>query len=178
MASGRLARLRDEIRRTPLFDVAVPIEAAVGMPLPRMDAGRVCVALPVHGVAPGPAEAIIFPPLALVTVPWTDPSTGPVPPRIAEYRDLRWSPVVPAGDPDAAIGSHPAGEEDVAAMTECLGLVESMLDGLGAGHDLGPGQVARLQAVFPAAIPPALVPHYRALAPRFTDRFLGPAGAG
>lgn len=171
---SRTQSLIKDIRKTPLFRQLVPQEAGIGFPIPLRKEGKVYITLPFFGFSPT-AEAgntKLFPPFAIATIDWSN--QVPV-----EYLNLRFRNPAPELDWMKQVGTfpHPA----IAQMTvgeyqqlkqELLGMYDRMLDLLAAKSPLSPEWSKRFEELLNILIEPTLKPYYRALNPKFFDRFL------
>jgi hypothetical protein len=169
---SRTGALLQEVRRQPLFRQLVPMEAGIGWPIPVRRKPRVYLRLPLFGLHREDGRTLLSPPFATVTV---DTDTG----RPAEYQDLRFTrPWDPAGQPPS-VGEFP--HDAVRAMStgdyakarerllECYdGLVASLVD------DSPFVELEEFAELLGRLVEPSLLPYFRALGPRFYERFLGP----
>ncbi|MFE0457868.1 hypothetical protein ACFW1A_01240 [Kitasatospora sp. NPDC058965] len=177
-SATRTGRLMAELRAGAVFRAVAPMEAVPGWPLParRRRAGAepvVALRFPLHthrAVREG--GALLFPPFATLTADW---ATG----RVVEYTDLRYSRPWPV--PGGA--SEPVGFFPHEAVRTTLGAYTADRERLLAGYDDLADALAAERAFGGAPdfaellrrlLEPGLEPYYRALAPRFLDRFLGP----
>lgn len=172
---SRTRELRSELRSSPLIRHLVPQEAALGWPFPESSDAALFVSFIAFGAlrAQGGGRGTdIYPPLALLTVRWP---TG----EVVEYRDLRARGSL-ATDGRTPIGRFPhraalgvGGRAAFTAMqAELFGLYDVLLNGLAAGAGLESRAEERMRGLFAVLLEPALLPAYRALAPRFSDHFL------
>ena len=174
---SKTATLVETVRRTPLFNQLVPQEAGVGLLLPARRGGRggtLYVTLPFFGLTPDPdgGPTKLYPPFSMLTVRW---SNGlPV-----EYLDLRYRNPWPGGDwegsagvfPHAAVAGMSVGEYE-AAKAKLFHLYDEMFDRLDRG-DAIPGELAEnFGKLLRVLMEPPLEPFYRAIAPKFFERFL------
>lgn len=177
ISATRTGRLMAEVRAMPLFRQLVPMEAAVGWPIPvRRGAGTgrfaVYLRLPLYGFRPvGGQDTELFPPFATLTLDWR--SGQPV-----EYADLRFTRPWPVPERPVPVGAFPH-----AAVRTSYGEYTADRERLLAGYDemagaLGEGRAFTgaegFSALLRKLMEPGLEPYYRALAPRFLARFLGP----
>lgn len=182
-ATTRTGRLRDDLRAQPLFRQLVPMEAGIGYPIPvRLQPGRtapteVFARFPLFGMARTPEGGTAFhPPFATLTVSWRSATT-------VEYVDLAFSrpwPIDPSAPPvggfpheavaDATVEEYLADEERLFALYD--GLFEAL------EAQVRFGDADRFALLLRRLTHPGLEPYLRLLAPRFYDRFLGPATAG
>ena len=171
--TSRTADLIKQVRKMPFFQQLVPLEAAIGFPLPIRKAGKVYLTLPIFGLGSNskPGETPVFPPLALVTIDWSNQI--PV-----EYLNLRFRNPAPELDWTTRVGTfpHPA----VAQMNvgeyrqlrqELMGLYDEMGDRLLQQEPISLGSSQRFAELFNLLLEPALKPYYRVLNPKFCDRF-------
>ncbi|QFR00995.1 hypothetical protein F9278_37855 [Streptomyces phaeolivaceus] len=168
-----------EVRRSPVIRQLVPMEAGIGWPLPvpvvQDGTPRVYVRLPLFVMRPDPAGgADLFPPFATATVDW---STR----RLVEYTDLRfkephrsraeWSRPVGRFPHPAVAGLTTNAYRDL--RTRLLTLYDELLDELAHGRQPGGGaRPGEFGGLLTRLLEPALVPHYRRLAPKFLGRYL------
>jgi hypothetical protein len=124
---------------------------------------------PVHG------GGRVYPPLALITVDWR---SG----RVVQYVNLRLFNPWPTADWETQVGTfpHPAVAQLSRAeyrqqVTALLTMYDEMLDTLALNGALPPFWMAQFSALLRQLLEPSLEPYYRALAPKFFERLLGPA---
>jgi hypothetical protein len=168
-----------EIRKMPLFRQLVPMEAAIGWPMPlrkeQNGITKVYVTFPFFGMTPKPDKGltILYPPFATLTVDWA--TLVPV-----EYVSLRFNNPWPEERWEGEVGTfpHPA----VASMTtaeykikrsELLAMYDEMFSRLGQNQPFPAEWKTRFSNLLRLLMEPSLEPYYRALAPKFFERFLG-----
>jgi hypothetical protein len=172
---GKIATLIESVRRMPLYRQLIPQEAGIGWPLPVRVGGRggtLYVTLPFFGYTNTNGQTRLFPPFATLTLTWANGL--PV-----EYVDLRYRNPLPEIDWKSEAGSFPHAAvaslkvcEYEEAKAEFFLLYDEMLDRLSRGEPLSQTASARFSELMRLLIEPPLVPFYRALAPKFFDRFL------
>jgi hypothetical protein len=177
--SSRTAALLDDLRRSPAFRALVPMEALLGWPIPlrhREPQNRLYAQLLPHGQrAPerrGDPTAL-FAPLGVLTVTWP---TGQVV-GWSEAGFLRsWTRTSdPVADfPHDAVRDLPI-REYLARREELLGLYDDVFDAMAT--DVLFDGYERFATLLTMLMPPGLLPWYRSEAPRFVERFFGPAPA-
>lgn len=180
---SRTASILRDLRRTPLFRALVPMEAAVGwpIPIPRHREGKTSVfmKIPLYGMRPSPEKGIaayLFPPFATMTLEWRSLTT-------VEYVNLRYATSWPESAWQEPVGTfpHEAARTTVgeykAWREELLGRYDELFEMLAAGREPGDAWSAPFAALLRRLIEPALEPYYRELAPRFFERYLGPPDA-
>lgn len=167
-------RLLKEIRKTPLFRQLIPQEAGVGWPIPLRQEGRVYIILPIFGFTPTTerGKTKLFPPFATITVDWSN--QVPV-----EYVNLRFRNPAPELTWTEEVGTFP--HQAVEQMTvgeyqklrrELLGMYDQMLELLSQKTAFSPEWCQRFGELLRILIEPSLEPYYRALNPKFFNRFL------
>ena len=167
------------IRKHPVFTSLVALEAGTGWPYPVRKGGKVYVTLPFFGCprTANQKETPLYPPFATITAGW---NTG----LVVEYENLRFRNPWPEGRWDEQVGTfpHPA----VAGLTvgdykakraELFAMYDELFDTLEAGGEFADGWIGRFEALLRLLVEPSLEPYYRALAPKFFDRFLPAAVA-
>lgn len=166
--------LMKQIRKTPLFRQLIPQEAGIGWPIPLRKEGKVYLTLPIFGYTPTTEKGNtkLFPPLATITLDWSN--RVPV-----EYVNLRFRNPAPELTWSGEVGTfpHPA----VAQITrgqyqelrrELLGMYDEMLELLSQKSAFAPEWCQRFGELLRLLIEPSLEPYYRALNPKFFNRFL------
>jgi hypothetical protein len=171
-------QVMENIRKMPVFRQLVPQEAGIGWPIPlrkeQNGVSKVYVTFPFFGKA-SKAEAgntALFPPFATLTLDWA--AQIPV-----EYVSLRFSNPWPEGQWEEQAGSFPHAaiaqmtvEEYRAKRGELLVLYDEMFSKLGQKESFPAEWKARFSSLLRLLMEPSLEPYYRALAPKFFDRFL------
>lgn len=163
-----------DIRKTPIFQQLIPQEAGVGWPIPLRKANKVYVTLPFFGFTPTAekGKTKLFPPFATITLNVS--SQVPV-----EYVNLRFSNPSPDLNWEGEVGTfpHPA----VVQMTVreyqeqkqlLFAMYDQMFDMLAHGSTFPPEWSTRFGNLLRTLMEPSLEPYYRALSPKFFDRFL------
>ena len=174
MMPSKTEQLMKEIRRQPIFRQLIPMEAAVGWPIPVRRDGAVYVTLPFYGYSrtKEKGRTMLYPPLATITLAWSNQ-------KPVEYVNLRFRNPQPALKWDAQVGVFP--HSAVAGLTvgqylekrgELLAMYDEMLETLAGGGGFSDEWTARFGALLRRLMEPSLEPYYRALAPGFFDRFL------
>jgi hypothetical protein len=166
--------LMEAVRAMPLFRQLVPMEAGIGWPIPLRKEGNVYATLPCYGMAPS-AEAkmtVLHPPFAAITLAWSN--HVPV-----EYVNLRFRNPWPEGRWGESAGSFPhaavAGlrvAEYTAKRRELLRLYDELFHKLGGGEPFPPQWCDEFSRSLRLLMEPPLEPYYRALGPKFFERFL------
>ncbi|MFE7835011.1 hypothetical protein ACFU53_02725 [Streptomyces sp. NPDC057474] len=177
-AAPRSEILCRELRRSPVFHRLVPMESGIGWPLPvpvvQDGAPRVYVRLPLFVMRPDPAGgADLFPPFATATLDWSTQ-------RLVEYTDLRFKePHRSRTEWSQPVGRfpHPAVEGLTTnayrgLRAQLFALYDELFDELSVGRQPGGGWAEEFGGLLSQLLEPALVPHYRQLAPRFLGRHL------
>ncbi|GHO82252.1 hypothetical protein [Dictyobacter formicarum] len=172
--SPHMENLMHEIRKMPIFRQLVPQEAGIGWPIPLRKAGNVYVILPFFGLAHSKAESqtVLYPPFATLTVNWVN--WVPV-----EYINLRFRNPLPQGDWEAQVGTFP--HAAIASLSvgqyrerrnELLVMYDALMEALVHDNALAPEWEASFCSLLRLLMEPLLEPYYRALGPKFFDRFL------
>jgi hypothetical protein len=169
----RTGSLLRGIRRMPVFQQCVPMEAGMGYMLPWRKDGRVYVTVPFFGMPPTRTAGGVplYPPFATLTLDWERAA-------VVAYRDLRVDGLWPvAGEP---VGSfpHPAvaklrRSEYLALRSELYAHYDALCRMLAEGSSPAPAWSERFSELLRQLVEPALEPYYRRLAPNFITRFLG-----
>jgi hypothetical protein len=172
--SSRTARLMNDVRKTPVFRQLIPLEAGIGWPIPLRRAGKVCVILPFFGMGPalGSSVTALYPPFSTLTLEWSNQ-------RVVEYVDLRFKNPWPEGEWEREAGTFPNGE--VSSLTvnqyrekrgELLALYDELFGMLAANTPFSEEWTGRFSALLRLLLEPPLEPYYRAIGPKFFQRFL------
>ena len=175
--ASRMKQLLQLVRKSPLANQVLPLEAQEGLPVPhRPGDGRVYAILTYYGKAAvsvgGQRQGLdLFGPLATITADWQNG-------RIVEFVDLCYRNGRPLESLREPVGRfpHPAlAGVDVAGYEamyhELLDLCDLMFDGLVAGNHLPVAPLERFAELFSRLAEPCFADHYRTLAPRFCQRF-------
>jgi hypothetical protein len=171
---GKTEAFIKTIRRSPVFTSLVALEAGTGWPFPVRKGGKVYVTLPFFGCprVASQKETPLYPPFASITAAW---QTG----LIVEYVNLRFRNPWPEAPWDQQVGAFP--HRGIAKMTvadykatrqELLGMYDELFDTLEAGGEFAPEWTSRFESLLRRLMEPSLEPYYRALAPKFFDRFM------
>ncbi len=174
--SSRTNRLMHNVRKMPLVQQLIPMEAAVGWPAPITKNGEVYLILPFYGASPTSrkGQLSLYPPIATVTLNWR---TG----IVVEYLDLRFRPPFEGAQWTDPVGKFP--HESVADLRisdylerreELLTRYDELLDILSKNGTFSARWTSEFAELLRLMLEPSLEPYYRALAPRFFERFLGP----
>jgi len=174
ITTSRTAALIKQVRQMPLFRQLIPLEAAIGFPLPLRKEGKVYLTLPIFGLGTvsQPGKTPLFPPLAIATIDWSNQI--PV-----EYINLRFRHPAPELDWTAQVGTFP--HAAVAQISvgeyrqlkqELFSIYDEMLDRLVQQQPINPERSQRFTELLNLLIEPALKPYYCALNSKFGDRFL------
>ena len=163
-----------KIRKSPVFTSLVALEACTGWPFPVRKNGRVYVSIPFFGCprTAGQKENPLYPPFAVITAQW---SNG----LVVEYLNLRFRNPWPEGKWDEQVGTFPhaavAGlsvSEYTAKREELFAMYDELFDTLEKGGEFNEDWTTRFESLLRLLLEPSLEPYYRALAPKFFDRFL------
>jgi hypothetical protein len=172
--SGKTEQFIKGVRKSPVFTSLVALEAGTGWPYPVRKGGRVYVTVPFFGcprVADQKATPL-YPPFATITAAW---SNG----LVVEYSNLRFRNPWPEGNWEDQVGTFP--HDAISRMTvgeykakraELLGLYDEMFDTLQSGGEFSDDWTSRFEQLLRTLMEPSLEPYYRAIAPKFFDRFL------
>ena len=171
---SRTENLIKQVRKMPFYRQLIPLEAGIGFPLPTRKENKVYITLPFFGMgsAAEPGKTPLYPPLAIATLNWSNQI--PV-----EYVDLRFRHPAPELNWAARVGTFP--HPEVAQISvgeyrqlrqELFGMYDEMFDRLADRQPLSPEWSQRFSELLNLLIEPALKPYYRALNPKFSDRFL------
>ncbi|HEX8086442.1 MAG TPA: hypothetical protein VF529_19295 [Solirubrobacteraceae bacterium] len=165
--------LIQKLRRSSVYRDLIPLEAAIGLPLPRRRAGKAYMTLVFAGMPPaGPGKPIpIYPPFGAMTLHWR---TG----TIVSYLDLDYERLWPPTDEPVGTFPHPAvaklrHSELIALRAELMGLYDELFESLESAGTFDAAWAKRFSALLDVLMEPGLVPYYRKLAPKFIARFLG-----
>lgn len=171
---GRTEKLITDIRKSPVFTELVALEAGTGWPYPVRKDGKVFVTIPFFG-CPRIAdrkETPLFPPFATITASWTNG-------LIVEYQNLRFRNPWPEGNWEEQVGTFPhtaiqglTVNDYKAKRSELFALYDEMFETLSQGRSFDAEWTARFEGLLRLLMEPTLEPYYRALAPKFFDRFL------
>lgn len=170
---GRTEQLIKAIRKTPMFRENIPMEAAIGLPIPLRKAGKLYLILPCYGALPKVEDNIpLYPPFATITVDWS--SQIPV-----EYINLRKNNPAPELQWSEQVGTFPHEairnmkvKEYIEKRRELLAMYDEMFDILSGDNSFSQEWTSRFRSLLSILIEPSLEPYYRALAPKFFSHFL------
>ena len=167
-----------DLRHIPIFRQLIPQEAGIGWPIPVRKSGTVYVTVPFYGFEYNKEQqqTKLFPPFATLTFNWENKL--PV-----EYVNLRFRNPWPEGpwQEQAGVFPHPA----VAHLSvgqyqqkreELLAMYDEMLATLAQGGTFSAEWTTAFSTLLRMLMEPALESFYRALAPKFFERFLPPVG--
>lgn len=169
--TSKTEKLMQKIRKTPLFQQVIPMEAGIGWTMPLRRNGKVYAIVPFFSFKSAQTTTL-FPPFATLTVDWA--TSVPV-----EYVNFRFR--APATDLDwnqvAGSFPHPAvaqlrRSEYLEKRQSLLLLYDEMFDHLAQGTPFRDRWVEQFSTLLRLLMEPALEPYYRAIAPKFFDRFL------
>lgn len=175
----RTVQLMEEVRRMPLFRQLVPQEAAIGWPIPLRLNGRVYITLLFHGYSRRKDQggASLYAPFSTLTLDWQNG-------KPVEYTDLRFRAPWPATPPETPVGAfpHPAVQalsvgEYRQQREQLLYRFDQLFEMLARQEVIPDAWSAEFGTLLRQMMEPALEPYYRALAPRFFERFLGKPAA-
>ena len=160
---GKTEKLMQDVRKMPLFRQLIPLEAAVGWPIPLRKEGKVYVTLPFFGCSPQKGQTLLFPPFATLTLNWAN--LMPV-----EYVNLRFRNPAPDLNYSGQVGTfpHPAiaqitRGEYLEKRRELLAMYDEMLDNLLQNNPFTPDWNQRFSETLRLLIEPSLEPYYRVL---------------
>jgi hypothetical protein len=171
---SKTERLLKSVRQMPLYRQLVPMEAAIGWPIPSRKDDEVYMKLLFHGQGASPEGkgVALYPPFAALTLRWDNGL--PV-----EYVSFRFRNPAPELDWEGIVGLFP--HEAVASLTkkdylqkrqELLQMYDALFQGLETGKPLSDEWNAQFTALLRLLVEPDLEPYYRALAPGFFDHFM------
>ncbi|MUG96848.1 hypothetical protein F7734_32705 [Scytonema sp. UIC 10036] len=173
--TSKTGQLIVNIRKTPLFRQLIPQEAGIGLPIPLRKEGKVYVILPLFGSIVNRQEKVtyIYPPFSTITLDWSNL-------QVVEYVNLRFRNPAPElnWEAEAGIFPHPAVSQMTIAQykeqrQELLTMYDKMFEMLAEGSAFPDEWCRRFSELFHLLLEPTLEAYYRALAPKFCDRFLG-----
>jgi hypothetical protein len=176
---SKIERLRGDLRRMPLFRQLVPMEAGIGWPVPLRREGKVYLTFPLFSFGVGRGEVArieLRPPFAAVTLSW---ATG----RPVKYVTFAFERPWQDGASNEPAGVFP--HEAVRDFTietyrrhtaELFALYDALCASLAGEGAFGAEQGARFSELLRLLVEPPLEPYYRALGPKFFERFLPKAG--
>lgn len=171
---SNVEKLMRTIRTTPLAHQLIPMEAGVGWPIPLRKGEKVYITLPFFGFTPTAekGKTKLFPPLATITLDWSNLVS-------VEYVNLRFRNPAPELQWSEAVGTfpHPAIEQMSVGKykelrRELLGMYDEMLELLSQKSPFSPEWSERFGELLQILIEPSFKPYYRALNPKFFNRFL------
>ena len=176
-----ISRTKDfvkDIRTMPLFQQVIPMEAAVGWPIPKRKAGKLYVKFPFFGqvkmTTEEKARFNLFPPFAMMTFDWQ--TLG-----LVEYIDFRfsnpdpelqWEGKAPIGIfPHPAIAKQMSIENYIQKRHELYAMYDRLFNVLENGSSQSPEEDSAFSHLFSLLLEPPLLPYYRALGGRFLEHF-------
>lgn len=167
--------LLQEIRKMPLFQQVIPMEAGVGFPIPIRRNSKVYAKFLFFGQkATGkPGEWSLTPPFAAITFDWS--SYIPV-----EYINFHFQNPAPELDwhgqagifPHDAIKQQMNPAEYKQKRQELLVMYDSLFQALATGKSRTKAQDKEFSQLFSLLIEQPLIPYYQAIGKKFIDRFL------
>ena len=163
-----------KIRKMPIFYQLIPKEAGFGWLIPVRREDKIHVTVPFYGYVPNPkhSQTVLYPPFATITLSW--PKLVPV-----EYVNLRFRNPAPELDWATQVGTFPHPEVEQITVGEykekrhqLLVMYDEMLDTFLKRKAFSPEWKEQFTELLGTLIEPSLEPYYRALSPKFFDRFL------
>jgi hypothetical protein len=160
------------VRRSPVFRQLIPQEAVTGWPLPNRRDDSTYVTLPFHRMSRRGGETgqwDLYPPFATLSFDWGDG-------RLVAYRDLAYDR--PWEPPEGPVGTFPHSSETASKRrylerrAELLVAYDELFQKLATADTFENAWITRFGALLGELMEPSLKPFYRALAPKFVDRFL------
>ena len=169
---GKTELLLQDVRKMPLFRQIVPLEAAIGWPIPLRKDGKVYITLPFYGCTPKKGQTSLFPPFATLTLDWAN--LMPVEYVNLRFRnpalDLNWEGQI-GTFPHPAIAQITRGEY-LEKRRELLAMYDEMFDNLSQNTPFTLEWNQQFSETLRLLIEPSLEPYYRVLGGKFFDRFL------
>jgi hypothetical protein len=170
---GKTEQLMKDVRTMSIFQQLIPLEAAIGWPIPLRKDGKVYIILPFYGcTAQKQGQTLLFPPFATLTIDWRN--LVPV-----EYVNLRFRNSAPELNWAEQVGTFPHPEiaqatkkEYLEKRHELLAMYDEMFDSLAQNTVLSPAWEQQFREHLHFLIEPALAPYYRVLGSKFFERFL------
>jgi hypothetical protein len=163
--------LMKQIRKTPLFQQLIPMEAGIGWVMPLRREGKVYAIVPFFSFR-SEQTTTLFPPFATLTVDWS--TLVPV-----EYVDFRFRSPASSLAWNQAVGSfpHPAiaqlrQSEYLEKRQALLSHYDELFEHLSQGTPFSDRWITEFSTLLRLLMEPSLEPYYRAIAPKFCDRFL------
>ena len=175
---SRTENFVQDIRKMPLFKQVVPMEAAVGWPIPRRKVGDLYVKFPLFGQAKITKDEKVnlnlFPPFAMMTFNWQTL-------RLVEYIDfcfrspdpeLKWQGEISIGTfPHPAISKQMSVEDYMKKRHELYVMYDHLFDVLANGKSQTSEEDSAFSYLFSLMLEPPLVPYYRVLGGKFLKHF-------
>jgi hypothetical protein len=171
---SRTEQLVKDIRKLPIFQQLIPMEAGIGWPIPVRKEGQLYVKLLFFGQsrAEGRQGVALFPPLATMTLNWKNGV-------VVEYVNLRFQNPAPELNWQDRAGIFPhlavkqmSVSEYKQKRQELYAMYDSLLDTLDRGGSRSPEEDRKFAELFTMLLEPSLTPYYRAIAGKFVDSFL------
>lgn len=169
---GKTEKLLKDVRKMPIYNQVIPMEASVGFPIPLRKEGTVYVTLPFFMYSPKKGENPLYPPFATLTLTWKN--LIPV-----EYVNLRFRNPAPELNWADSVGTFP--HDAIAHLTKkeylekrhiLLNMYDQMLDNLAENKPFNPQWNQEFSQYLRLLIEPPLEPYYRVLGEKFFSRFL------
>jgi hypothetical protein len=171
---SRTESLFKGIRNMPLFKQLIPMESGIGWPIPVRRDGKVYLKFLFFGQSSTgeKGKIALTPPFATLTLNWAN--AVPV-----EYIDLRFQNPAPdlIWEGQVGIFPHQAVERIpintyIQKRQELFALYDDLFNALAKGDSRTADQDAEFAHLFSTLLESPLIPYYRAIAPKFIDRFL------
>lgn len=176
---SRTEQILRNLRQSPIFCELIAQESQISWPLPqrvKSSNGDIDVYLRLFFFSCKPlkdqAGNGITPPTAMMAISWKN--QVPV-----EYVNFKYKPLIEDSQPRQIIGAFPHQAIAHYKRDEYLNLRDGLLrhydelfDTLLLGGELPPFWEKKFQQLFSLLLEPALEPYYRAIAPKFCQKFL------
>lgn len=170
---SRTEKLFKEIRKMPLFQQVIPMEASIGWPITIRKNGKVYAKFPFFGQkSTGNGEWDLTPPFATITFDWSN--FIPV-----EYINLRFQNPAPELTWQGTIGVFPHSaikqrmntSEYKQKRQELFVMYDELFQALATGKS-SKSKDREFSQLFSLLIEEPLIPYYRVIGKKFIDHFL------
>lgn len=179
---SRTEQILKNLRQSPVFCELIAQEAQMSWPLPlrvKNSDGDFDIYLQLFFFSSTPLKEQpgngLTTPYAMITVSWKNQV-------VVEYQSLEYKPLLQVSNPNQIIGTFPhqsiahlKRDEYLVLRNELLNLYDELFDTLLLAGELPPFWEKRFKELFSLLTEPPLQPYYRAIAPKFCNKFLIPS---
>lgn len=170
---SRFAEGIQSFRKSGLFQELIPMEAGIGWPMPLRRAGAVYLKLILFGQANSEekGKVALFAPFGLVILGWNNF-------KVVSYTNFNYENPWPERPISGQVGIFPHPQISHLTVGEykeqrqiLYSQFDHLFEALATGVTRSETDDETLRDLFSKMVEPSLLPYYRALAPKFIDRF-------